>query len=115
MYKRQAKIITLFLGVALLPMGYALCLYFCVRALGQDTSFVAVVLVSLTAGTVAAAAPTPGGIGAVEAVLLASLTGLGIPSADALAAVVLYRLATFWLPIAPGAWAFRSLTARSIL
>ena len=55
---------------------------------------VAVVLVSLTAGTVAAAAPTPGGIGAVEAVLLASLTGLGIPS---------------------GAWAFRSLTARSIL
>ncbi|ROS31330.1 lysylphosphatidylglycerol synthase transmembrane domain-containing protein [Cellulomonas sp. PhB150] len=114
-FSSPVKIVTLFLGVALLPLGYALCLYFSVRALGQDTSFVAVVLVSLTAGTVAAAAPTPGGIGAVEAVLLASLTGLGIASAPALAAVVLYRLATFWLPIAPGAWAFRSLTARGVL
>ena len=109
------KITTLFLGVALLPLGYAMCLYLSVRALGESTPVVAVVLVSLTAGTVATAAPTPGGIGAVEAVLLASLTGLGIPSATALAVVLLYRLATFWLPIAPGAWAFRSLTARGVL
>jgi len=114
-FSDPVKIVTLFLGVALLPLGYALCLYFSVRALGQDTSFVAVVLVSLTAGTVAAAAPTPGGIGAVEAVLLASLTGLGIASAPALAAVLLYRVATFWLPIAPGAWAFRTLTAHGTL
>lgn len=72
-------------------------------------------LVSLTAGSVATAAPTPGGIGAVEAVLLAALTGLGIASAPALAAVFLYRLATFWLPIAPGALAFRALTRREVL
>jgi uncharacterized protein (TIRG00374 family) len=110
-----AKIVALFGGVTLLPMGYALCLYASVRAFGVEAPFVAVALVSLTAGALATAAPTPGGVGAVEAVLLASLTGLGIASPSALAAVVLYRLATFWLPIAPGALAFRVLTARDVL
>ncbi|HEY0215352.1 MAG TPA: lysylphosphatidylglycerol synthase transmembrane domain-containing protein [Cellulomonas sp.] len=109
------KLATLFGGVVLLPLGYAVCLYVSVRAVGADASFVAVALVSLTAGTVAQAAPTPGGIGAVEAVLLASLTGIGLASAPALAAVLVYRLATFWLPIAPGALAFRALTRREVL
>lgn len=110
-----AKLVTLFAGVTLLPLGYAACLFFSLEAFGGGASFAAVGLVSLTAGSVATAAPTPGGIGAVEAVLLAALTGLGIASAPALAAVFLYRLSTFWLPIAPGALAFRALTRREVL
>lgn len=110
------KLVTLLLGVSLLPLGYAFALYFSVRAMGVDsTTFVAVALVSLTAGAVATAAPTPGGVGVVEAVLLASLTGIGVPSGPALAAVLLYRVCTFWLPIVPGFAAFRVLTRRSIL
>ena len=102
------KLVTLLLGVALLPLGYAACLYFSVRAVGvSDESFVAVALVSLTAGAIATAAPTPGGIGVVEAVLLAALTGIGVPAGPGLAAVLLYRLATFWLPILPGFISFR--------
>ncbi len=111
-----AKLVTLLLGVALLPLGYALSLYFSLRAVGvADTSLVAVALVSLTAGAVATAAPTPGGIGVVEAVLLASLTGIGVPTGPALAAVLLYRLATFWLPVVPGLVAFRLLGRRGLL
>lgn len=111
-----AKLITLLAGVALLPMGYATALYFSVLAVGVDNaSFVAVALVSLTAGAVATAAPTPGGVGVVEAVLLASLTGIGVPSGPALAAVLLYRLATFWLPIVPGLVSFRVLSGRSVI
>ncbi|MCL2849346.1 MAG: flippase-like domain-containing protein [Micrococcales bacterium] len=109
------KIVSLFGGVSLLPLGYVFALYFSVRAFGVEPSFVAIGLVSLSAGAVATAAPTPGGLGAVEAVLLASLTGLGIASEEALASVMLYRLATFWLPIPPGAVAFRVLTAKEIL
>ncbi|MCL2467980.1 MAG: flippase-like domain-containing protein [Micrococcales bacterium] len=109
------KLVSLFGGVALLPLGYVFALYFAVRAFGVEPSFVAVGLVSLSAGALATAAPTPGGLGAVEAVLLASLTGLGIGSQEALASVMLYRLATFWLPIPPGAIAFRVLTAKDIL
>ena len=111
-----SKLVTLLLGVALLPLGFAACLYFSVRAVGvADESLVAVALVSLTAGAVATAAPTPGGIGVVEAVLLAALTSIGVPPGPGLAAVLLYRLATFWLPILPGLIAFRVLTRHAVL
>ena len=111
-----AKLVALLAGVSLLPLGFACALFFSVRAMGADsTTFVAIALVSLTAGAVATAAPTPGGVGVVEAVLLASLTGIGVPSGAALAAVLLYRVGTFWLPIIPGFVAFRVLTRRGVL
>ena len=78
-------------------------------------SFTAIGLVFLTVVALAAAGPTPGGVGAVEAVLLTALTGLGVPAAAALAAVFLYRLITFWLPLAPGAVVFSQLTRRGIV
>jgi uncharacterized protein (TIRG00374 family) len=110
--RSPVKIIVLFTGITLLSVGYAACLYFSLRAFDAQASYAAVALVYLTAGTVAAAAPTPGGLGAVEAILLAALTGIGIASPTALAGIFLYRLATFWLPILPGFLAFRWLTAR---
>lgn len=109
------KVIALFGGVAVLNLAYSACLYFSVTAMGSEASFAAVALVYLTAGSVAAAAPTPGGLGAVEAILLAALTGIGIASPVALAGVFLYRLATFWLPIPFGAVSFRWLLARGAI
>ena len=66
-------------------------------------------LLYLTASSVASAAPTPGGLGAVEAALTAALTGVGVPPADALSAVFLFRLMTFWLPVPFGWLAFQRL------
>ena len=109
------KVVTLFGGVAVLNLAYSACLYFSVTAMGSQASFAAVALVYLTAGSVAAAAPTPGGLGAVEAILLAALTGIGIASPVALAGIFLYRLATFWLPIPLGAVSFRWLLARGAI
>jgi uncharacterized protein (TIRG00374 family) len=113
--RSPAKLTLLLVGVTLLPLGYAACLYFSVEAFGGGASFAAVALVYLTVGSVASVAPTPGGIGAVEAVLLGALAALGIASAEALAAVFMFRLATFWIPIPIGAVSFRWLTAREIL
>ena len=113
--RNPVKVTMLFSGVAILNLAYSACLYFSVVAMGADVSFAAVALVYLTAGSVASAAPTPGGLGAVEAILLAALTGIGIASPVALAGVFLYRLATFWLPILPGLAAFRWLTARDAI
>jgi uncharacterized membrane protein YbhN (UPF0104 family)/tRNA A-37 threonylcarbamoyl transferase component Bud32 len=110
--RNPIKISVLFVGITLLSVGYAACLYFSLRAFDAQASYAAVALVYLTAGTIAAAAPTPGGLGAVEAILLAALTGIGIASPTALAGIFLYRIATFWLPILPGFIAFRWLTAR---
>ena len=45
---------------------------------------------------------TPGGIGLVEGTLCVGLVSTGVPAALALAAVLLYRLVSFWLMTAVG-------------
>jgi len=62
-----------------------------------------VAVVYLVGVPVAEAIPTPGGIGAVDAVLVAGLAHIGTSTAGAvIAAVILFRLLTFWAPIVPG-------------
>ena len=58
-----------------------------------DVSFAQVGAVYLGASLIAAAAPTPGGLGAMEAALVAGFTGVGMDPAIAVAAVLSYRLA----------------------
>jgi uncharacterized membrane protein YbhN (UPF0104 family) len=65
------------------------------------------------ARTLGSFAPLPGGIGLLDAGLLASLAGHGVDTSSAVAAVALYRSATFVVPIVTGAcsivWWRRSL------
>jgi len=49
-----------------------------------------------------AAVPTPGGLGGIEAGILAGLIACGVPAAPALAATLIYRGLTYWAPIIPG-------------
>ncbi len=109
------RMLVLFSGALVLQVGYISALYFSVAALGGDISLVTIALLYLTVGSAATVAPTPGGVGAVEAVLLAALTGVGMAAAPALAAVFLYRLVTFWIPIPIGGLAMRHLVAKQIL
>lgn len=109
------RMLVLFVGALALQLGYVAALYFAARALGGEVGFVTIGLIYLTVGSMASVAPTPGGIGAVEAVLLAALTGVGMAAATALAAVFLYRLVTFWLPIPAGGLSFRYLVSRDLL
>ena len=46
------------------------------------------------------------------AALVAGLTGVGMQAGPAVSAVLLYRLATYWLPVAPGWLAWRALLRR---
>ena len=64
------------------------------------------------ASLIAAASPTPGGLGAIEAALVAGLTGVGISPGPAVSAVLTYRLATYWLPVLPGWLSWRPLQRR---
>ncbi len=107
--RHPIKLLELFGGDLLVTGGYILALWFSVHALGGDVPIATVGFVFLTAAIVSSAAPTPGGLGAVEATLLAGLRGAGLESGVALGAVLLYRVATFWLPILPGIVAFRYL------
>lgn len=67
------------------------------------------VFLYMTANTVAGAAPTPGGVGAIEAALIAALTGAGVEPTMAVSAVVVFRLATYWFPVPPSYVALRHL------
>lgn len=100
--RQPGKMVELFGGSLAITMGYLLALQVAVTAFGAGPAFTSVALVYLVGSAVSTVAPTPGGIGAVEATLIAGLTSAGMASAPAVAAVILFRLATFWIPLLPG-------------
>ncbi|MGR7027074.1 lysylphosphatidylglycerol synthase domain-containing protein [Geodermatophilus sp. URMC 62] len=102
--RSPGKVVLLLGGSAATTLGYLLCLYLSTRALGGDVGLAPVGAVYLAGAAVAAFAPTPGGLGALEAALVAGLVGVGMDHTIAVPAVFLYRIATFWLPVLPG-WA----------
>jgi Mg2+-importing ATPase len=53
----------------------------------------------------------PGGLGTFEAASVWTLKVMGLPVAPALAATVLFRGLSFWLPMVPGLWISRRITA----
>ncbi|MBK6763082.1 MAG: flippase-like domain-containing protein [Micrococcales bacterium] len=102
-------------GIVLLNLGYIACLVACVWAFGGSAPIAAIAVVYLAGATIGQAAPTPGGLGAVEAALSAGLTAAGIPGGLAVSSVLLFRLMTFWLPTVPGWFAFNSLQRNNLL
>jgi uncharacterized protein (TIRG00374 family) len=61
-----------------------------------------VAVVYLVGVTTAEAIPVPAGLGTVDAALLAGLVGAGATAGATLAAVIVFRLLTFWAPVLPG-------------
>jgi len=107
--RQPAKMIELFGGSLAITLGYLFALEVSVAAFGAGPAFTSVALVYLVGTAISTIAPTPGGIGAVEATLIAGLTSAGMPSSSAVAAVLLFRLATFWIPLLPGWGALAAL------
>ena len=89
-------------GMLLLSFSYILCLAACVAAFDRSVPFARIAFVYLTGSALGSIIPTPGGLGAVEAALTAGLTAAGVPGANAVSAVLLFRLLTFWLPVPVG-------------
>lgn len=103
------------LGAAGTTLGAALALWASVEAFGGDTSFVTVTVVTMVGGTLASAAPTPGGVGAVEAALIGGLAAFGVPAAIGVPSVLLYRVLTCWLPVFVGWPVMRWLTRNDMI
>jgi uncharacterized membrane protein YbhN (UPF0104 family)/tRNA A-37 threonylcarbamoyl transferase component Bud32 len=99
----------------LLTAAYLVAFIAALRAVGVHPAILPAAIVYLAGNAVGSAAPTPGGIGGVEAVLAAGLTAIGVPAHDAIPAVLLFRVATFWLPIPAGWVAYVLLQRRGIL
>ncbi len=103
------KLATGIVGVLLLNLAYCACLVASVRAFTSEGSIAAISLVYLAGAVLGQAAPTPGGLGAVEAAIAAGLTASGIDAGVAVSATLVFRLWTFWIPTIPGWFAFQRL------
>lgn len=84
-------------------------------AIGASFSVIQVVAVYIVASNLGQLLPTPGGLGAVEGALVAGLTAIGIPPSTAIAAALVSRVLSFWLPVLPGIVAFRLLQHRGVV
>jgi uncharacterized protein (TIRG00374 family) len=110
-----ARAIVLLIGVAGVTAANVLMLTIALQAFGVHPSLLRIGAVYLGGSALASASPTPGNLGAMEAVLVANLTTMGVQMNPAVAAVLVYRLLAFWLPIIPGLLALHYLRRQQIL
>lgn len=115
--QQPRKLLTGIGGMLLLTGTFVMCLDASLRAFGGGAtiSYASIAVVFLTANAVGSAVPTPGGVGAVETALTGALIIAGVDRGTATAAVLLFRLLTFWLPVLPGWLCFNYLTHRGEL
>ena len=83
-----------------------LCLWATFFAFGYRIGFGYLAVAYVVAYAIGTLAPTPGGLGAIEGIMIALFVSFGVPSATAVGVVLVYRLINFWLPIPPGFLAY---------
>ncbi|EUA92304.1 TIGR00374 family protein [Mycobacterium ulcerans str. Harvey] len=113
--REPKRLAIILLGCAGTTLGAALALWASIEAFGGGTTFVTVTVVTMVGGTLASAAPTPGGVGAVEAALIGGLAAFGVPAAIGVPSVLLYRVLTCWLPVFLGWPIMRWLTKSEMI
>jgi len=101
-----SKIAQMLCGSILVTLFYLLAFVASTAAFDLDASFATIGAVYLFGSAIAIVAPTPGGVGATEAALIGGMVAVGIGNEQAVPAVFLFRLVTFWFPILPGWIAF---------
>lgn len=112
---RPTRIQSAFGAALLLTITYTLILVCVSRALGLHLGILRLFIIfsiGMLAGT---ATPTPGGLVGMEAGLYAGFVSYNVSPANAGAAVLLYRLITYWLPLIPGAISLMVARDRRIL
>jgi glycosyltransferase 2 family protein len=103
------------LASAALTLTHVLAFAACVTAAGGSIPLVTAAAIYLGAATAGSLVPTPGGIGPVEAALVAGLTATGLALPVATAAALLSRLVSVWIPAVPGVAALALLRRRALL
>jgi uncharacterized membrane protein YbhN (UPF0104 family) len=92
------KIFYILAGSILAQLFVAMALGASLHAVGQRASIATLLVVITLASIIGGAVPVPGGMGVVEAGLIAGLTSVGVPQDQAVAAVFIQRLFTAYLP-----------------
>jgi uncharacterized membrane protein YbhN (UPF0104 family) len=103
------KLLLLIGGNLATEILFATALGLMCRGFGSRIPLPTLVLINSGTSLFASFIPVPGGIGVVEFGLEAGLTSAGMTPTAAFAAILLYRISTFYLPPAWGFFAFRWL------
>ncbi|PJI93920.1 lysylphosphatidylglycerol synthase transmembrane domain-containing protein [Luteimicrobium subarcticum] len=107
--RNPARLLLAVLGSCGVIVAGSLALWASLLAFGAGNELVAAAFVTMVGQTLATAAPTPGGVGAVEAALIGGLAAFGVPASVAVPAVFFYRLLTCWIPVLAGYFVLRRL------
>ena len=103
------KLLLLIGGNLATELLFATALGLIARGFGYHIPLAELVLINSGTSLFAGFIPVPGGIGVVEFALEAGLTTAGMTPSAALATILVYRAATFYVPPAWGFFAFRWL------
>lgn len=79
------------------------------QSFGADVDL-SIILMGYLIGQLGGLLPIPGGVGGIDGGLIGSLIVFGAPAAVTVAAVLVYRVILFWLPLVGGAIGFVGLT-----
>jgi glycosyltransferase 2 family protein len=107
--RRSNKLALLVGGNIATEVLFATALGLCALGLGYHIPLNDLLVINLSVALFSSFIPVPGGIGVTEFGLTVGLTSAGMPSASALAAVIVYRLSTFYIPPVWGYFAMRWL------
>lgn len=83
-----------------------------VHAMGADASIAGMFASYMIASVFRTLGILPGGLGSFEAASVLTLRAIGVPTAEALSATLVFRGLSFWLPMLPGFVASRHLARR---
>ncbi len=103
------KAVQLFGGNLTSQILFAMTLGAALHAYGESLPLLQIIVINSFASFVGGAAPVPGGMGVVEAGMIAGFTAAGIPQAEAVAATFTARMFTTYLPPIWGWFAFQWL------
>jgi glycosyltransferase 2 family protein len=109
------KLVLLIVGNLATEVLFATSLGLMCRGFGYHIPLNQLIVINSGISLFSSFIPVPGGIGVVEFGLEVGLTSAGMTSSAAAAAILLYRLATFYLPPVWGFFAFRWLQRHSYL
>ena len=113
--RSPTKLAQLFGGNFLNQVVMALALGLALRTFGGHLNLSTLIVIYVGAALFGGFMPVPGGIGVMEAALMAGLVAAGIDATTATATALLFRGATFYLPPLWGGLAMRWLQRHSYL
>jgi uncharacterized membrane protein YbhN (UPF0104 family) len=113
--RSPVKLAQVILGNLAAEILFATSLGLFAYALGYGIPLADLLVINMSVSLFATFIPIPGGIGVVEGGLMVGLNAAGMPETTALAAALLYRISTFYLPPIAGWFSLRWLQRNGYL